>query len=240
MKIASITENIDLHRGDNALRLMVESEVLLDGFTDVGVVANGLIPIMNFNDKVFAYFDTETFETHEIRKVDWISGFHYVGSNLSYSGHNYRTDPLKEVTDFYHFRMSEKVKDVFQNFDGCELTEVPEKKFDVDTQKMMETGNVTVQCKMSPQSMKRLFDLIKYYRIVGSGFLGKSLNIGAMPIKLEDGSNYISRLLALSQKNGLYGVMDVRTNKLIAEIKYKKIDIYPAAIIVDSDLRINY
>ena len=64
--------------------------------------------------------------------------------------------------------------------------------------------------------------------------------MGSKPIKLEDGSNYNSRLFSLSQKNELYGVIDVRTNKLVLETKYKKIDIYPEVIIVDSDEIINY
>lgn len=240
MKIKSITEKIDLCREENGLYLISERKVLLDGFTDVGNVSNGLIPIIYFKEKKFVYLDEETFEIYEIKNVDWISGFHYVGNNLSYMGHNYRTDPTKKITDSYQFKTIEKVKDVLQKFDGCEITVKPERKFDMDLQKMVETGKVTVQCQLTPQLTEKLFNEIKYYRIVGRGVLGKGMDMGSKPIRLEDGSNYNSRHFSLSQKNELYGVMDVRTNKLVLEAKYKKIDIYPEVITVDSDEIINY
>jgi hypothetical protein len=240
MKIKSITEKIDLCREEDGLRLISEKKVLVEGFTDVGIVSNGLIPIIYFKDKKFAYLDEETFEIYEINNVDWISGLHYVGNNLSYLGHNYRTDPIKYLTDTYQFKTIEKVKDVLERFEGCEINIKPEKKFDMDLQKMVETGKVTVQCKFTPELTEKLFKEIKYYRIIGKGVLGKSINMGSKPIKLEDGSNYNSRLFSLSQKNELYGVIDVRTNKLVLETKYKKIDIYPEVIIVDSDEIINY
>lgn len=240
MKIKSVTEKIELHREENSLRLTSEGKVLLEGFTDIGVVSNGLIPVIYFKEKKFIYVDDNTFEIYEIKNVDWISGFHYVGNNLSYMCHNFRTDPIKTTTDSYQFKTIEEVKDILQKFDGCEMTVKPEKKFDMDLQKMVETGKVTVTGILTNQLYKKLFSEIKYYRIVGSGVLGKSMDMGSKPIKLEDGSNYNSRLFSLSQKNDFYGVIDVRTNKLLVEIKYKKIDIYPEVIIVDSDEIINY
>ena len=109
MKIKSITEKIDLCREEGGLCLISEKKVLVEGFTDVGIVSNGLIPIIYFKDKKFAYLDEETFEIYEINNVDWISGLHYVGNNLSYLGHNYRTDPIKNLTDSYQFKTIEKV-----------------------------------------------------------------------------------------------------------------------------------
>jgi len=240
MKIKSITEKIELHREGNSLRLVSEGNVLLEGLTDIGVVSNGLIPVIYFNEKKFFYLDEDTFEIYEINNVDWISGFHYVGNNLSYMGHNYRTDPTRNTSDSYQFKTIEKVKDILQKFDGCDITVNPEKKFDMDLQKMVETGKFTVNCLLTNQLSEKLFNEIKYYRIVGNGALGKSMNMGSKPIKLEDGSNYNSRQFTLSQKNDLYGVIDVRTNKLLVETKYKKIDIYPEVIIVDEDEIINY
>ena len=83
MKIKSVTEKIDLHREENSLSLTSEGKVILEGFTDVGVVSNGLIPVIYFKEKKFIYVDDNTFEIYEIKNVDWISGFHYVGNNLS-------------------------------------------------------------------------------------------------------------------------------------------------------------
>jgi hypothetical protein len=85
-----------------------------------------------------------------------------------------------------------------------------------------------------------LFNEIKYYRIVGKGFLAKGLDIGSRPIKLEDGSNYNSSFFTLSQKDETYGVIDVRTNKLITEIIHKEIDVCSKLIRADSDKFLKY
>jgi len=240
MKIKSITKKIDLYKDENGLSLMSNEKVLLNGFTDIGKVSNGLIPVIYFNDKKFEYLDEDTFQIYKIENVDWISGFHYVGSNLTYMGHNYRTDPIEKLSDPYEFKTVEKVKGVLEKFDGCEMIVKSEKKFDMDLQKMVETGKVTVQCKLTPELSEKLFNEIKYFRIVGKGVLGKGMDMGSKPIKLEDGSNYNSRIFSLSQKNDTYGVIDVRTNELIVEMNYKKIDVCPKVITVDSDTFISY
>jgi hypothetical protein len=116
----------------------------------------------------------------------------------------------------------------------------PERKFNHDSQKMVETGVNEIKCTLSPELAKKIFNQIKYYRIVGKGFLAKALNFGGQPIKLEDGSKYNSRDFTLSQKDETYGVIDVRTDKLITEIKYKKIDVCPNLIRVDSDTFLKY
>lgn len=240
MKIKSITEKIELHSENNILRLISEGNVLLEGFTDIGVCSNGLIPIIYFNEKRFIYVDDDTLKIYEINNVDWISGFHYVGNDLNYMGHNYRTDPTKKTTDFYKFKTVEGVKNIFEKFDGCETTVETERKFDFDLQKMVETGKVETICALTPQLSHQLFNEIKYYRIVGRGVLNKGLAMGSKPVKLEDGSNYNPLFFTLSQKNDLYGVVDVRTNKLLLETKHKKIDVLPNAIIVDSGEILNY
>lgn len=132
------------------------------------------------------------------------------------------------------------MKTVFENLDGCEMMLKPERKFNEDLQKMLETGVNKIQCTLTPELAKKLFNEIKYYRIVGKGFLAKGPAIGSLPIKLEDGSNYNSRLFTLSQKDETYGVIDVRTNKLITEIIHKVIDVCPKLIRVDSDTFLKY
>ena len=57
---------------------------------------------------------------------------------------------------------------------------------------------------------------------------------------MEDGSNYNSRVFSLSQKDETYGVIDVRTNKLITEIIHKVIDVCPNLIRVDTDTFLKY
>jgi len=104
---------------------------------------------------------------------------------------------------------------------------------------MVETGNVEIICALTRQLSQKLFYEIKYYIIVGMGVLCKALDMGSKPVKLEDGNKYNPLSFALSQKNDLYGVVDLRTNKLLLETKYKKIDILPEAIIVDSGEIVN-
>ena len=132
------------------------------------------------------------------------------------------------------------MKPVFENLDGCEMMLKPERKFNEDLQKMLETGVNKMQCTLTPELAQKLFNEIKYYRIVGKGFLAKGLDIGALPIKLEDGSNYNSSFFTLSQKDETYGVIDVRTNKLITEIIHKVIDVCPNLIRADSDTFLKY
>jgi hypothetical protein len=105
---------------------------------------------------------------------------------------------------------------------------------------MLETGVNKMQCTLTPELAQKLFNEIKYYRIVGKGTLGKGPAIGALPIKLEDGSNYNSSLFTLSQKDETYGVIDVRTNKLITEITHKELDVCPNIIRVDKDAFLKY
>ena len=240
MKIKEIANNIELHKTEDGLALMANNKVLLQGFTDIGTLANGLVPIIYYKQQQFKYLDTDTLEIFDISNVNWISGFHYVGSNLTYLGHNYRTDPLNKLSNSYKYSSVEGMKPVFENLDGCEMMLKPERKFNEDLQKMLETGVNKMQCTLTPELAQKLFNEIKYYRIVGKGFLAKGLAIGALPIKLEDGSNYNSSFFTLSQKDETYGVIDVRTNKLITEIIHKVIDVCPNLIRADSDTFLKY
>ena len=240
MKIKEIANNIELHKTEDGLALMANNKVLLQGFTDIGTLANGLVPIIYYKQQQFKYLDTDTLEIFDISNVNWISGFHYVGSNLTYLGHNYRTDPRNKLSVSYKYSSVEGMKPVFENLDGCEMMLKPERKFNEDLQKMLETGVNKMQCTLTPELAQKLFNEIKYYRIVGKGFLAKGPAIGALPIKLEDGSNYNSSFFTLSQKDETYGVIDVRTNKLITEIIHKVIDVCPNLIRADSDTFLKY
>ncbi|MDB4176999.1 hypothetical protein N9760_04080 [Schleiferiaceae bacterium] len=240
MKIKEIANNIELHKAEDGLALMANNKVLLQGFTDIGTLANGLVPVIYYMQQQFKYLDTDTLEIFDISNVNWISGFHYVGSNLTYLGHNYRTDPRNKLSVSYKYSSVEGMKSVFENLDGCEMMLKPERKFNEDLQKMLETGVNKMQCTLAPELAQKLFNEIKYYRIVGKGFLAKGLDIGSRPIKLEDGSNYNSSLFTLSQKDETYGVIDVRTNKLITEIIHKEIDVCPKVIRVDTELFFKY
>ena len=240
MKIKEIANTIELHKAEDGLALMSDNKVLVQGFTDIGTVVNGLVPIIYYNKQQFKYLDTDTLKIFDINNVNWISGFHYVGSNLTYLGHNYRTDLLNKLSIPYKYSSVEGMKTIFENLDGCEIMLKPERKFNEDLQKMLETGVNEMQCTLTPELAKKMFNEIKYYRIVGKGFLAKGPAIGALPIKLEDGSNYNSSLFSLSQKDETYGVIDVRTNKLITEIIYKEIDVCPKLIRADSDIFFKY
>ena len=240
MKIKEIANNIELYKTEDGLALMANNKVLIQGFTDIGTLANGLVPIIYYEQQQFKYLDTDTLEIFEISNVKWISGFHYVGSNLTYLGHNYRTDPRNKLSVSYKYSSVEGMKPVFENLDGCEMMLKPERKFNEELQEMLETGVNKMQCTLTPELAQKLFNEIKYYRIVGKGTLIKGPAIGALPIKLEDGSNYNSSLFTLSQKDGTYGVIDVRTNKLITEIIHKEIDVCPKVIRVGTELFLKY
>ena len=46
MKIKEITKNIELHKAENGLAIISNNKVLVQGFTDVGTLANELVPII--------------------------------------------------------------------------------------------------------------------------------------------------------------------------------------------------
>lgn len=240
MKIKEISNNIELYKAEDGLALMSDNKVLVQGFTDIGIVANGLVPIIYHKQQQFKYLDTDTLEIFDISNVNWISGFHYVGSNLTYLGHNYRTDPRNKLSVSYKYSSVEGMKPVFENLDGCEMILKPERKFNEELQKMLETGVNKMQCTLTPELAQKLFNEIKYYRIVGKGTLGKGPAVGALPVRLEDGSNYNASLFSLSQKDEAYGVIDVRTNKRITEITHKELDVCPNIIRVDKDTFLKY
>ena len=62
MKIKEIANNIELHKAEDGLALMSNNKVLLQGFTDIGTLANGLVPIIYYKQQQFKYLDTDTLE----------------------------------------------------------------------------------------------------------------------------------------------------------------------------------
>ena len=53
MKIKEIANNIELHKTEDGLALMANNKVLLQGFTDIGTLANGLVPIIYYKQQQF-------------------------------------------------------------------------------------------------------------------------------------------------------------------------------------------
>ena len=68
MKIKEIANNIELHKTEDGLALMANNKVLLQGFTDIGTLANGLVPIIYYKQQQqqFKYLDTDTLEIFDI------------------------------------------------------------------------------------------------------------------------------------------------------------------------------
>ena len=232
MKIKELTPKLELHIEKDGLSIVADGKVLSKGFTDVGVISNELLPLIYFNEKRFEYIDTESLELFEVKGVDWISGLHYTGSDLTYLGHNFRSNPLMQLNEPTIFTVSKEVSQSFLGKDGCSVEEKSKKQFDYESQKLIETR--TYEITIQPEHSYNFFNSIKYLRIVGKGTLGKSLNLGSKNIKTDVGI-YSPMQFSLSQANGAYGVIDIRSNTFLADVKYRKINIYPELILVDSD-----
>lgn len=232
MKIKELAPNLELHINEDGLSIVTEGKTLSKGFSDIGTISNKLLPLIYFDEKRFEYIDTESLEIFDVKGIDWISGLHYVGSDLNYLGHNFRTNPLSQMDKPMVFEVAKEVSKSFLDKSGCTVEARVARKFNYETQKSVEQEvfEVTIQ----PEYIYKFFNLIKYLRIVGRGTLGKSPNLGSKNIKTEVGI-YSPKQFSLSQRNGLYGVMDIRLNKVVAEIKYQKIDVYPELICVDSN-----
>jgi hypothetical protein len=49
MKIKEVSNQIELHKNENGLSLILNEKVLVQGFTDIGQIAKVLIPKLNFH-----------------------------------------------------------------------------------------------------------------------------------------------------------------------------------------------
>ena len=92
MKIKEIAKDWVLDLSFNGLSIQSKDSTIISGFTDIGILANGLLPIVNDKEKSLTYLDIDTLELFHINDVDWISGLHFAGTALSYFNMDFRTD----------------------------------------------------------------------------------------------------------------------------------------------------
>lgn len=232
MLVKKITENIFLDIKGDVLSLISGEHVLISGFSDIGSVANGLIPVIYFNEKKFVYVDTETLDIFNIEEVNWISGMHFSGSSLNYLGANFRTDPLSSISAGgppIKFNITEKVSKSLNQIEGILI----EKKIGNIIQ------NRTHSATIDKAVAKEIFGKIKYIRIVGIGNLQKNLSMGSNPVKTDEGT-YHPKQYFLSEKNSKYGVIDIKTNKIILSIEFENIEIFPNIIQYDNEQYLSY
>jgi len=213
MKIKDIHTKLTLHLTSNGLFIQSEDSTIISGFTDIGILANGLLPIVNEKENTLTYLDVETLELFSITEVDWISGLHFAGTALSYFNMDFRTDANLSNEGEQSFSIKGA-------YDGS-LDEI-KRVFDEESQKFNEiaVSNITIP----NTSMKELLNVIKYYRIVGKGKLSSSLNIAAPHFKSDDGGIYHPQQFVLTGSKK-YGVMDIRTQKLIVPCDFNEIKV---------------
>lgn len=234
MKVKDITGNCELHIDNSGLKLISNGNEILSGFKDVGEFANGLVPVYFKEAQEFKYFDVESEKVYSIKGVDWVSGFHFVGSDLNYFNHNYKTDPIAKMKgDQYVFsNKSTDLKEVLKDNNQIKIMPKMKSNWDEALQEFVKFASEDEEeYIISKDNFSSLLDNIKYYRIVGVGKLGKSLDFGSPNISLENGLKYNKSLYSLSQKDGKYGVIDIRTNKLVVEPIYTKINVFPGLIL---------
>ena len=92
MKIKEIAKDLVLDLSFNGLSIQSKDSTIISGFTDIGILANGLLPIVNYKEKSLTYLDTETLEIFSIKDVDWISGLHFAGTAISYFNMDFRAE----------------------------------------------------------------------------------------------------------------------------------------------------
>ena len=114
------------------------------------------------------------------------------------------------------------------------------KKFDFEKQKMVELDSNKFEYVLNKDLTQKLFNEIKFIRIVGTGSLGTSLSMDSKPFKYKGKSVYSKSQLTLSQKDDLYGVVDVRTNNFILDCNYKKINVFPNLIEFEHNGKLTY
>jgi hypothetical protein len=236
MKISVLNENAEIHIINETLHLMIRNQSILSNFSGFGKLINGLLPIVYYKDKLFYYFDLETNQLFKVNGVDWISGLHYVGDCLTYMGHNYRTDPILSRNEQYKFTTKEILKPFIESIPDSTIDVQLEYKFCYDQQKMVHTGLKQLSGAISKTKATSMFQSLKYYRIVGKGTLNKGINLINKPFNSNHRINFHPSLYSLSKTDECYGVVDVRNNEFIVDLKYKCIDIWPQYIFADQDI----
>ena len=234
MKIKEIKTNLDLVLSSKGLSIHSNGTIIFSGFTDIGILANGFLPIVNDKENSLTYLDTETLELFHIKDVEWISGLHFVGTALSYFNMNYRTDPKLSNDGEQSFLIKSPYDGSLDSIDGVSVRSEVKRVFDEEAQKFNEVAvsNITIP----NTSMKELLNAIKYYRIVGKGKLSSSLNIAAPHFKTDDGGIYHPKQFVLSGSKK-YGVMDIRTQKLIVPCEFNEVKVLLKSAETDSGIK---
>jgi len=222
MKIKEIAKDLVLDLSSDGLSIQSKDSTIISGFTDIGILANGLLPIVNYKEKSLTYLDTETLEIFSVKDVDWISGLHFAGTALSYFNMDFRMDPNLSNDGEQSFSIKGAYNGSLDEIDGVSVQSEVNRVFDEEGQKFNEV--VVSKITIPNTSMKELLNTIKYYRIVGKGRLASSLNIAAANFKSDDGGIYHPKQFVLSG-NKKYGVMDIRTQKLLVPCEFNEIKV---------------
>jgi len=251
-KIKKINENLNLVY-DNGLHITLDGKIITSNLYEIGTLSNGLLPLYYENEKKhegsFSYLDCSTNNIFPIDNVRWISGFHFEGNNLNYIDHDYRTNPLKNFMEYHLFHSNSKdVIEFFEGKKGVSIKKLTDKKFDLETGETIETSSDKFEIRIDNKESYELFNTIKYLRIVGVGNTNTGLSMGGSPFYLDEKMVYHPSIISLSPKGkfikdsngkliknpdfieGMYGVVDVRTNKLLLDCVCEKINIFPGFI----------
>jgi len=233
MKIKDIHKNLTLHLTFDGLSIQSEDSTIISGFTDIGILANGLLPIVNHKENTLTYLDVETLELFSIVGFDWISGLHFSGTALNYFNLNYRTDPNLNNDGKQTFSIKSPYDGSLDSIDGVAVESIVNRVFDEEAQKFMEV--VSSKITIPNNSMIELLKSIKYYRIVGNGNLANSLNIAAPHFKSDDGGIYHPKQYILTGKYK-YGILDVRTQKLLIPCDYSEINVLLKSAVTENGM----
>lgn len=231
MEIAKFSSGITLAAQGGVLSLNSGGEALISGVYEIGTEANGLIPLCFDRGTRWAYWDVEMSVLIEVQGVNWISGFHYVGSDLNYMNHNFRTDPqARQPEEMIVKTSSSKIAEAMRSIGGVDVTSDVARKFNFDSQKMEETA--VHSATFAEDAWKSAWDSIRNIRIVGTGVCSSSVDMAKSFVK--DGSEIVYRpkKMSLSQSTAHYGIMNVVTGELIAPMRFAKVEIFPGSALL--------
>lgn len=230
MDIRVFENDVILSLDAEGLKLTSRGETLLEGFSDVGNQFNGLLPVVYYESKKLMYLDLDSLEIFSLQNVDWISGLHFVGSTLQYFGHNSRTDIRALKIEAQSFTTLYDCAYQFAKVEGVSVEKIEKRVFDYDLQKFNSTDSFKIN--ITSETLERMLEDYKYYRIVGKGVLSKSLNLGGNHIKTDDGGVYHSKQYSLAG-GSKYGLMDIRTNKLLIDCLHDEINVLSGLAITE-------
>jgi hypothetical protein len=222
---------------DGSLHFLKNGQKVLSNFNELGELINGLLPVYFKENNLIKYFDVDTNTVYNFNDVDWVSGFHYVGNELNHLFHNYRSSPLiKETNSQYTFQSDLKeIHQLFEGKEGIEIMPIKNRSFDYDKQIFIESSSNKYEYIINHNTSIELFDSIKYIRIAGKGNLNLKVNLSDKPFVYDGKPVYSPKHLMLSKNSEQYGVIDVRTNKVLLDFKYKKINVLPKLIVYENE-----